>query len=286
MTAQVIVMANHLSHSGKTIGAVNLAATLAASEFNTLVIDLDPLANAGAYLGVIPAEIARKIEDVLVGRADLGEVLVPSALEHLKVLPSSCRLLNLEVELMVEAAPQQVLRQVVRAWLESFDYIVIDTPSAFGMLTINALAAAQYLIVPVQASSAGVEGLAQFVNTVELVRQRFNPELVVDGIMLNQVDRRSESTQQVIADLRQAFTHKVFEVMIPTDLSLVEAASYGRPVLLHHATGPGALSFLSFTQQWLKLRASGSPLRSTQSSPRSSPHVCISEPSSNHNDLT
>ena len=277
MTAQVIVMANHLSHSGKTIGAVNIAATLAASEFNTLVIDFDPLANAGAYLGVMPAEIERKIEDVLVGRADLDEVLVPSALEHLKVLPSSCRLLNLEVELMVEVAPQQVLRQVVRAWLELFDYIVIDTPSAFGMLTINALAAAQYLIVPVQASSAGIEGLAQFVNTVELVRQRFNPELVVDGIMLNQVDRRSESTQQVIADLRQAFTHKVFEVMIPTDLSLVEAASYGRPVLLHHATGPGALSFLSFTQQWLKLRAGGNPLNSTQFSSGSSPHVCVSE---------
>lgn len=250
-SSRVVVFANPISRCGKTISAVNFAATLGASEYRTLLIDLDPQAHAGACLGVVPSQMDPHIYDVLYRDKSLSDVMVSTALDNLKVVPASARLLSADVESVGMKDSHQLLRRAVNEVVDDFDMIIIDTPSAAGILTINAWTAADHLIIPVQIAERCLEGLNQLFLTVETARRRFNLKLKVDGLVLTHVDSRSLSCLQMIRDLRDAYDDLVFESMIVRDPCLSESADCGRPALLHDASSAGAGSYLNLSREWL-----------------------------------
>lgn len=251
MSAQIMAIVNHVSASGKSLSAVNMAASLAASEHQTLLVDMDPQANATSYLG-IGSTMDRTLTDVLLGKARLVDVITGSKLQHLKIIPASGELLSVDVEFMERNSPECHLSELLSEVSSAYEFIIIDTPPGFGMLTINAMMSAHSVVIPVQASSRGLAGLSALLNTTALMQAK--SDLQVDGMILNQVDPRRDAARQLEDELRQAFPELVFEHTIPLDHQLVEAASLGRPALLHNAASPGAMSYLGVTNQWLRRR--------------------------------
>jgi chromosome partitioning protein len=248
---RVIAVANQKGGVGKTTTAVNVAASLAAAERRTLLVDLDPQGNASSGVGVSPRTVERSVYDALIGRASMRDVMVPTELSPLMLVPSKQDLVAVEVELVDDPDRQYKLRASLQALLgeERFEYVLIDCPPSLGILTVNALAAADKVLVPMQCEYYALEGLTALMSTIDRVRGGMNPRLEVEGIVLTMFDPRNNLAHQVAEEVKRHF--HVFDSVIPRNVRLSEAPSYGKPALLYDVQSKGAQGYLSLAREIL-----------------------------------
>jgi len=249
---RLIVVANQKGGVGKTTTAVNLAASLAAAETPTLLVDFDPQANATSSLGQNPAELKGDVYDLLLGEATLDEVALETQLQFLKRVPSSTDLVGAEVELAAAPEREYRLAKALAGVRDRFKVVLIDTPPSLGLLTLNALVAADSVLVPLQCEYLALEGLAKLMQTIELVRASLNPRLRIEGMILTMYDVRNNLALQVARETRDHFGEQVFRTVIPRNVRLSEAPSHGKPALLYDINSKGALSYLQLAEELLE----------------------------------
>jgi chromosome partitioning protein len=231
---------------------VNLAAGLALAERSTLLVDLDPQGNATSGLGVQKSGLYPTVYHVLLGGEPVEKAIRDTALAHLRLLPSDIDLVGAEIELVSIEQRERRLRVALEPVAKSFDYIVIDCPPSLGLLTINALVAADRVLVPLQCEFYALEGLTHLLKTVKLVRERLNPDLGVEGIVLTMFDGRTSLALQIKDEVHRYFPGEIFDTVIPRNVRLTEAPSYGKPVMLHDLRSSGSIAYLELTREVLQ----------------------------------
>jgi chromosome partitioning protein len=246
---EIICVANQKGGVGKTTTAVNLAAALAVSEKRTLLVDCDPQANATTGVGVDKLELEQTLYHGMIGAAEAEDIIVDSEIETLKILPARVELIGFEVEMMDMPDRERVLAKLLGSLTGQYDYIIIDCPPSLSLLTVNAMTAADALLIPLQCEFYALEGLSQLLNTYERIRQSLNPGLSISGILLTMYDKRTNLSSQVAEDAERHFTDLVFKTTVPRNVRLGEAPSFGKPILLYDATSSGAVSYISVAKE-------------------------------------
>lgn len=255
--SRIIAIANQKGGVGKTTTAINLAASLAALEKRTLLVDLDPQSNATSGMGLDRRTVGLSLYDVLLDGVDIRLVIQPTEAPFLSLAPSSIDLVGAEVELSGAEDRETRLKEALKGLSGDYDYELVDCPPSLGLLTLNGLVAADEVLIPIQCEYYALEGLGQLLKTIEMVKSKLNPALRIGGIALTMYDARLSLAKQVAEDIRGHFPDQVFETVIPRNVRLAEAPSFGKPVLLYDITSTGAQSYLRLAEEFLKRHTEG-----------------------------
>ena len=248
---KVISVANQKGGVGKTTTTVNLSTLLAKKGKKVLLIDADPQGNATSGLG-ITKDIELSVYDILVGDTEFNETIQESAIKNLKVCPSNISLAGAEVELVSMLSREQRLKTKLDVIKDQYDYILIDCPPSLGLITLNAFTASDSVLIPVQCEYFALEGLGQLLNTVNLVKKHLNKNLEIEGALLTMYDARTNLSNQVVKEVKKYFENKVYKTVIPRNVRLSEAPSYGKPISLYDPRSKGAKAYEKFTKELLK----------------------------------
>lgn len=246
---KVISIANQKGGVGKTTTAINLAASLAAIEHTTLIIDIDPQSNTTSGLGIESKTVSNSVYEIMVGGVEAEDAIRETELPFLEIIPSHINLVGAEIEMIDRERRERILEKAISGLEEKYDFIIIDCPPSLGLLTINALTVSDSVIIPVQCEYFALEGLGQLLNTIKIVRQHLNTELEIEGVLLTMFDTRTRLSDQVANEVRKYFEDKVFESVIARNVRLAEAPSFGKPALLYDSTSRGAKNYLALARE-------------------------------------
>ncbi len=248
---KIIAFSNQKGGVGKTTTCVNMSAYLASKGYKCLIVDLDPQGNATSGLGFAKSEVKNSVYNVMIDEMPIEDAVVKTCVDNLDILPSNIDLAGAEVELVYVKDRERVLKRVLEIAKKSYDFITIDCPPSLGLLTINALAAADTVIIPIQSEYYALEGLSQLMNTIKLVVKHLNPALKIEGVILTMSDNRAIISRQISAEIRKFFGKRVFDTVIPRNIRLAEAPSHGVPIMMHDTKCSGAKAYLALTEEFL-----------------------------------